>query len=56
MSYVSYFFLFDCRKYDEYCVVDEFVYEDVLVLNCEKNNGYGDYKWDFFSSFSLVID
>ncbi|XP_027060116.1 centromere-associated protein E-like [Pocillopora damicornis] len=56
MSHVSYFPSPDCSKHDEYRAADEPVYEDVSVSNCEKNNGYGDYKRDLFSSFSPVTD
>ncbi|CAH3038755.1 unnamed protein product [Pocillopora meandrina] len=56
MSHVSNFPSPDCSKHDEYRAADEPVYEDVSVSNCEKNNGYGDYKRDLFSSFSPVTD
>ncbi|XP_058941594.2 golgin subfamily B member 1-like [Pocillopora verrucosa] len=56
MSHVSYFPSPDCSKHDEYRAADEPVYEDVSVSNCEKNNGFGDYKRDLFSSFSPVTD
>ena len=56
MSHVSYFPSPDYSKHDEYRAADEPVYEDVSVSKCEKNNGYGDYKRDLFSSFSPVTD